>query len=87
MTATVQLDLAGVPGARRLPCRVCKGSQKMPSNLLRGAFEPCAFCVDGVARVTCEACGEALPLCACFGEYRRAAAPPTPFPSFPGGRR
>lgn len=78
MTAAVQLDLVGVPGARRVPCRVCRGSQKMHSNIFRGELEPCAFCTSGVARKSCDACGEALPLCPCFGELRAPISPPAP---------
>lgn len=69
-----QLDLA-LPGARRVPCRVCKGSCAV--RHFSGLWDvACPFCVDGIAKKVCEACGEALPLCPCFGEYRGAAEPP-----------
>lgn len=68
---STQLELA-LPGARHVPCRVCGGACEVPhfSGLWK---EPCAFCVNGVARFTCADCGEALPLCSCFGELRAPA--------------
>lgn len=65
---TAQLDLA-LPGARRVACRVCAGACEIPhsSGLWR---VPCPFCDEGIAKKVCDACGEALPLCPCFGECR-----------------
>lgn len=73
---TAQLDLAGVPGARRVPCRVCAGTCQVPGPNARSSPVPCRFCVGGIAKKVCDACGEALPLCPCFGELR-AVAPVT----------
>lgn len=53
------------PRRARVVCRVCEGRRVYRYGA------PCVFCRgSGVARFTCGACGEALPLCACFGEMR-----------------
>jgi len=72
-----QLDLA-LPGARRVACRVCAGSCTVPGPYAWSAPVKCAFCVDGVARFVCTTCGEALPLCPCFGELRGVVPPASP---------
>lgn len=71
MSAGEQLEL---PLVR---CRVCAGSCVMPD--WAGHPTKCTFCRDGVARFVCSRCGEALPLCPCFGELR-GVVPPAPPP-------
>lgn len=61
-------------------CRVCTGSLVMPD--WAGRPTACTFCRDGVARFVCPRCGEALPLCSCFGELR-GVVPTSPPPSPP----
>lgn len=51
--------------APRPKCRVCKGTHKAPNAT------PCSFCDEnGLALHVCPDCGEALPLCRCFGAIR-----------------
>lgn len=62
----------------RVPCRVCGGAHWTTDTpgFSRDAkpwlFTACTWCDErGHARSVCGACGEALPLCGCFGRLRQ----------------
>jgi len=62
----------------RQKCRVCKGMGMFKEKIGSSEFDKeCFFCdEEGYAKVVCDDCGEALPMCRCCRESGYASPVP-----------